>query len=245
MNFKHTGLFPEQAANWDFAQEQIAQRRAADQGAEPVRLHRRRHGGLRRGRGSGVPCGRGQGHGGLGQGERPAAPAWRTPRSAGSWTTAPSSWSGRSAGAGATMPSSWIRPPMAAALPARCGSWRRTSIPSWSWCAEVLSRSARCSSSSTPTPPVWPPRCWAICWTLLVTKKYGGHTECQELGLPVTASGLALPCGATRALDGRSGQEEDADTMAEQIIKAENVSFAYTGAEGVAPLVLNGVNAGH
>ena len=31
----------------------------------------------------------------------------------------------------------------------------------------------------------------------LVTKKYGGHTECQELGLPVTASGLALPCGAT------------------------------------------------
>ena len=29
--------------------------------------------------------------------------------------------------------------------------------------------------------------------------------------------------------------------MAEQIIKAEIVSFAYTGAEGVAPLVLNGV----
>ena len=29
--------------------------------------------------------------------------------------------------------------------------------------------------------------------------------------------------------------------MAEQIIKAKNVSFAYTGAEGVAPLVLNGV----
>ena len=31
----------------------------------------------------------------------------------------------------------------------------------------------------------------------LVTKKYGGHTECQELGLPVTNSGLALPCGST------------------------------------------------
>lgn len=31
----------------------------------------------------------------------------------------------------------------------------------------------------------------------LVTKKYGGHTESQELGLPVTNSGLALPCGAT------------------------------------------------
>ncbi len=31
----------------------------------------------------------------------------------------------------------------------------------------------------------------------LVTKKYGGHTESQELGLPVTSTGLALPCGAT------------------------------------------------
>jgi len=31
----------------------------------------------------------------------------------------------------------------------------------------------------------------------LVTTKYGGHTECQELGLPVTNSGLALPCGST------------------------------------------------
>ena len=31
----------------------------------------------------------------------------------------------------------------------------------------------------------------------LVTKKYGGKTECQELGLPVTNSGLALPCGST------------------------------------------------
>jgi len=31
----------------------------------------------------------------------------------------------------------------------------------------------------------------------LVTSKYGGHTECQELGLPVTNSGLTLPCGST------------------------------------------------
>ena len=30
----------------------------------------------------------------------------------------------------------------------------------------------------------------------LLTKRYGGHTEAQELGLPVTDSGLFLPCGA-------------------------------------------------
>ena len=31
----------------------------------------------------------------------------------------------------------------------------------------------------------------------IVSKRYGGHTESQELGLPVTATGLCLPCGAT------------------------------------------------
>ena len=30
----------------------------------------------------------------------------------------------------------------------------------------------------------------------LVTKKHGGHTESDELGLPVTDSGLFLPCGS-------------------------------------------------
>ena len=32
---------------------------------------------------------------------------------------------------------------------------------------------------------------------MLVTKKYGGHTECGELGLPVRDTGLILPCGST------------------------------------------------
>ncbi len=31
----------------------------------------------------------------------------------------------------------------------------------------------------------------------IFSRKYGGHTDSDELGLPVTASGLALPCGAT------------------------------------------------
>ena len=31
----------------------------------------------------------------------------------------------------------------------------------------------------------------------LLTPRFGGHTETAELGLPVTASGLCLPCGAT------------------------------------------------
>ena len=31
----------------------------------------------------------------------------------------------------------------------------------------------------------------------IITAKHGGHSECQELGLPVTDSGLVLPCGST------------------------------------------------
>jgi 23S rRNA (cytosine1962-C5)-methyltransferase len=31
----------------------------------------------------------------------------------------------------------------------------------------------------------------------LVTKKHGGQTDSQELGLPVTSTGLVLPCGST------------------------------------------------
>ena len=42
-SFKHTGLFPEQATNWDWFGDKIAQRRTPGQGAESVRLHRRRY----------------------------------------------------------------------------------------------------------------------------------------------------------------------------------------------------------
>ena len=106
MNFKHTGLFPEQAANWDFAMEQIRQ------AGRPIRvLNLFAYTG-----GATVACA--------------AAGACRMPPSAGSWTTAPSSWSVRFAGARPMTPSSWTPPAMAGVPAARCGSWRRISIPS-------------------------------------------------------------------------------------------------------------------
>ena len=81
MNFKHTGVFPEQAANWDFIRGEGGGgfRPPSCPGIESVCLFRRRDtGGGRRGSG-GVPCGRLQGHGGLGEGKRrgfrPCGPA--------------------------------------------------------------------------------------------------------------------------------------------------------------------------
>ena len=73
----------------------------------------------------------------------------------------------------------------------------------------------------------------------LVTKQRGGHTECQELGLPVTASGLAA-CGAT----GRwmAGNQKRVRILCRNRLSKPNISpFAYT-AEGGSPLVLDGVD---
>ena len=43
----------------------------------------------------------------------------------------------------------------------------------------------------------------------VLTRRFGGSSESQELGLPVTASGLALPCGATCrwTANGSAGKE--------------------------------------
>ena len=92
--FKHTGVFPEQAVNWAWYAAEDPRRRTPGEGAEPVRLHRRCHAGLRRGR---VP---------------PSA-MWTPPRA--SWPGArttlwPAAWpTGPSAGWWTTVPSSWRR----------------------------------------------------------------------------------------------------------------------------------------
>lgn len=52
--FKHTGLFPEQAVNWDWMQSKIRKAKAdgpAGPDPEPVRLHRRSDDGVRQRRG--------------------------------------------------------------------------------------------------------------------------------------------------------------------------------------------------
>ena len=66
-SFKHTGLFPEQATNWDWFSEKIKS------AGRPIRvlnlfcLHRRRYTRCRSSRCKGHPCGCFQGHGRLGK----------------------------------------------------------------------------------------------------------------------------------------------------------------------------------
>ena len=153
MNFKHTGVFPEQAANWDFMMETI--RRAG----RPIRvLNLFAYTG-----GATIACaaaGASVCHVDAAKG----MVLWAKENAKASgledrpirWIVddVPSSSSVRSAAARPTTPSSWTRRAMAAARPARSGSWRRTCTPSWSSSAGS-SPMIRCSLSSIPIRPVW------------------------------------------------------------------------------------------
>jgi len=89
-SFKHTGLFPEQAANWDWFGARIREAGrpvkvlnlfAYTGGANPAPAQGGGHGypGRSQGWRQCHPCGRLQGHGGLGQGKRPVLRTGRCP----------------------------------------------------------------------------------------------------------------------------------------------------------------------
>ena len=132
MNFKHTGLFPEQAANWDFAMERI---RSAGRPVNVLNLFAYTGAATIACAKAGASVCHVDAAKGMvsGPGRTPKAPAWRTLLSAGSWTTVPNSWSGRFAEDGDMTRSSWTRPPMDGGPPGKSGSLRRICIPSWNW----------------------------------------------------------------------------------------------------------------
>lgn len=68
-NFKHTGLFPEQATNWDWFSEKIKKSRKTGQSLKPFCLHRRSHTGCGCGWRTGHSCGCVQGNGHMGKGK--------------------------------------------------------------------------------------------------------------------------------------------------------------------------------
>ena len=156
MNFKHTGLFPEQAANWDFAMEQI---RNAGRPISVLNLF------AYTGAAS-VACaaaGASVCHVDAAKGmvswareNAKSCPAWERLPSAGSWTTAPSLWNGKFAAGVGTTPSSWTPRLTAGAPPGRSGSWKRISIRLSSW-SLACCRTSPSSSSSIPTPRAWLP----------------------------------------------------------------------------------------
>ncbi len=195
MNFKHTGVFPEQAANWDFAREQI-------QGAgRPVRvLNLFAYTG-----GATVAC------------AAAGASVCHVDAARGmvQWARENAQASGLE-----DRPIRWIVDDCAKFVEREIRRGRRYDAiimdpPSYGrgpsgevWKLEdslypfvelvsgVLSDQPLFVILNSYTTGLAPSVLTYILQTV-IGKKFGGSTVSDELGLPVTASGLALPCGAT------------------------------------------------
>ena len=128
-SFKHTGLFPEQAVNWDWFSDII---RNAGRPLKVLNLFAYTGGATL----SAAAAGASVTHVDASKGmvtwakENAAASGLADARSAGWWTTASNLWSVRSAGEIPTTASSWIRPPTEEGRRERSGRSRKASFPS-------------------------------------------------------------------------------------------------------------------
>ena len=195
MNFKHTGVFPEQAANWDFAMERI---RAAGRPVSVLNLF------AYTGAAS-VACaaaGASVCHVDAAKG----LVAWARENAASSGLAdAPIRWivddcakfvereirRGRKYDAVIMDPPSYGRGPSG-----EIWKLEENLFPFVELVTGVLSDEPLFFLINSYTTGLAPSVLTYLLETL-VSRKYGGRTESQELGLPVTATGLALPCGAT------------------------------------------------
>jgi 23S rRNA (cytosine1962-C5)-methyltransferase len=195
MNFKHTGLFPEQAANWDFAMERI---RAASRPVSVLNLFAYTGGAT-------VACaaaGASVCHVDAAKGM--VSWAKENAKSSG-LEDAPIRWivddcakfvereirRGRRYDAVIMDPPSYGRGPSGEI-------WKLEDnlFPFLDLVVQVLSDQPLFFLVNSYTTGLAPSVLTYLLETL-ITKRHGGTTESRELGLPVEASGLILPCGAT------------------------------------------------
>ena len=194
MNFKHTGLFPEQAMNWDWVSDRIR-----EAGREISVLNLFAYTG-----GATVACAKA----GASVCHVDAAKgmvAWGKENAAASGLAdAPIRWivddcakfvereirRGHRYDAIIMDPPSYGRGPGGEVWKLEKDLW-----PFVSLCAGVLSENPLFVLINSYTTGLSPTVLSYITESIF-TRKYGGSSEAQELGLPVTDSGLMLPCGA-------------------------------------------------
>ena len=195
MNFKHTGLFPEQAVNWDFAMEKI---RSAGRPIRVLNLFAYTGGAT-------VAC------------AKAGASVCHVDAAKGmvAWAKENAKLSGLE-----DAPIRWIVDDCAKFVEREIRRGRRYDAiimdpPSYGrgptgevWKLEdnlypfvelvsgVLSDDPLFVILNSYTTGLAPSVATYILETI-VSKRFGGHTQADELGLPVTESGLFLPCGAT------------------------------------------------
>lgn len=195
MNFKHTGVFPEQAANWDFIMKTI---RAAGRPISVLNLFAYTGGATLAAAAAGASVCHVDAAKGM------VAWAKENAKSSG-LEEAPIRWivddcgkfverelrRGRRYDAVIMDPPSYGRGPSG-----EIWKLEENLYPFVEMVAKVLSDEPLFMIINSYTTGLAPSVLGYIMDTL-VTKKYGGHTECGELGLPVRDTGLVLPCGST------------------------------------------------
>lgn len=194
MNFKHTGLFPEQAANWDFAMEQI---RTAGRPISVLNLF------AYTGAASVACAAAGASVCHVDAAKGMVSWARENAKSSG-LEDAPIRWivddcakfvereirRGRRYDAVIMDPPSYGRGPSG-----EIWKLEENLYPFVKLVAKVLSDRPLFFLINSYTTGLAPSVLTYLLETLL-TKRYGGHTVSDELGLPVAESGLILPCGA-------------------------------------------------
>ena len=195
MNFKHTGVFPEQAANWDFIMRTI---RAAKRPVSVLNLFAYTGGATLAAAAAGASVCHVDAAKGM------VAWAKENAKSSG-LEDRPIRWivddcakfvereirRGRRYDAIIMDPPSYGRGPSG-----EIWKLEENLFPFVELCTGVLSDAPLFVIINSYTTGLAPSVLGYILDTL-ITKKHGGGTECGELGLPVRDSGLVLPCGST------------------------------------------------
>jgi 23S rRNA (cytosine1962-C5)-methyltransferase len=195
MNFKHTGLFPEQAVNWDFAMDKIRN------AGRPIRvLNLFAYTG-----GATVACAKAGAtvcHVDAAKG----MVAWaRENAKLSGLEDAPIRWIiddcakfvEREIRRGKTYDAIIMDPPSYGRGPGgEVWKLEESLFPFVKLCSQVLSDKPLFVIINSYTTGL-APSVLGYLLNILVASKYGGKCTWDELGLPVTETGLALPCGAT------------------------------------------------
>jgi len=195
MNFKHTGIFPEQAVNWDYAMNKI---KNADRPVSVLNLFAYTGGAT-------VACAKaGASVCHVDAAKGMVAWARENARSSG-LEDAPIRWivddcgrfvereirRGRKYDAVIMDPPSYGRGPGGEVWKLEDNLWDFVSL-----CSGVLSDDPLFVIINSYTTGLSPSVLTYICQSVF-GRRFGGSSESRELGLPVTESGLILPCGST------------------------------------------------
>ena len=195
MNFKHTGIFPEQAANWDFAREQI---RKAGRPVSVLNLFAYTGAAT-------VACAK-EGASVCHVDAAKGMVAWAKENAKCSGLSeAPIRWIvddcakfvEREIRRGKTYDAIIMDPPSYGRGPGgEVWKLEENLFPFVKLCSQVLSDNPLFVIINSYTTGLAPSVLGYIL-QMLVGEKYGGKVMWDELGLPCTESGMALPCGAT------------------------------------------------